>query len=37
VLFKNRFGRIRDIEQLKDGSILVISDEKKGGIYKIYR
>ena len=37
VLFKNKFGRIRDIEQLKDGSILVISDEKKGGIYKIYR
>ena len=37
VLFKNRFGRIRDIEQLKDGSILIISDEKKGGIYKIYR
>ena len=37
VLFKNKFGRIRDIEQLKDGSILVISDEKKGGVYKIYR
>ena len=37
VLFKNRFGRIRDIEQLKDGSILIISDEKKGGLYKIYR
>ena len=37
VLFKNRFGRIRDIEQLKDGSILILSDEKKGGIYKIYR
>ena len=37
VLFKNRFGRIRDIEQLKDGSVLILSDEKKGGIYKIYR
>ena len=31
VLFKKRFGRIRDIEQLNDGSILIISDEKKGG------
>lgn len=37
VLFKNRFGRIRDIEQLFDGSILIISDEKKGGLYRIYR
>ena len=37
VLFKNKFGRIRDIEQLKDGSILIISDEKNGGLYKIYR
>ena len=36
-LFKNKFGRIRDIEQLKDGSILIISDEKNGGLYKIYR
>ena len=37
VLFKKRFGRVRDIEQLNDGSILIISDEKKGGLYKIYR
>ena len=37
VLFKNRFGRVRDIEQLSDGSILIISDEKKGGLYRIYR
>jgi glucose/arabinose dehydrogenase len=37
VLFKKRFGRIRDIEQLNDGSILIISDEKKGGLYKVYR
>ena len=37
VLFKKRFGRIRDIEQLNDGSILIISDEKKGGLYRIYR
>ena len=37
VLFKKRFGRIRDIEQLNDGSILIISDENKGGLYRIYR
>ena len=37
VLFKKRFGRIRDIEQLNDGSILIISDEKKGGLYRVYR
>ena len=37
VLFKKQFGRIRDIEQLNDGSILIISDEKKGGLYRIYR
>ena len=37
VLFKKRFGRVRDIQQLNDGSILIISDEKKGGLYKIYR
>ena len=37
VLFKKRFGRVRDIEQLNDGSILIISDEKKGGLYRIYR
>ena len=37
VLFKNRFGRVRDIEILKDGSILLISDEKKGGLFRIYR
>ncbi len=37
VLFKNKFGRIRDIEQLNDGSILLISDENRGGVYRIYR
>ena len=37
ILFKNNFGRIRDIELLNDGSILLISDEVNGGLYKIYR
>ena len=37
VLFKNNFGRIRDIELLNDGSILLISDEVNGGLYRIYR
>ena len=37
VFFKNKFGRIRDIEQLKDGSILLISDEENGALFRIYR
>ena len=37
ILFKNNFGRIRDIELLNDGSILLISDEVNGGLYRIYR
>ena len=35
--FKNKFGRIRDIEVLNDGSIVIINDLKNGGIYHIYR
>ena len=37
VFFKNKFGRIRDIEVLEDGSILIITDMKKGGVYKLFR
>ena len=37
VYFKNKFGRIRDIEVLIDGSILIISDKRKGGVYRIFR
>ena len=37
VFFKNKFGRIRDIEVLEDGSILIITDMNKGGVYKLFR
>jgi glucose/arabinose dehydrogenase len=30
-------GRLRDVEVLADGSILVLSDESQGGVYRIWR
>ena len=34
-IFKNVFGRVRDIEVLPDGSILVINDEKQGHLFRL--
>jgi len=34
-IFKNVFGRVRDIEVLADGSILVINDEKQGHLFRL--
>ena len=34
-IFKNRFGRVRDIEVMTDGSILVINDDKKGHLFRL--
>lgn len=34
-LFEGQFGRIRDIEQLPDGSLLVLSDAKKGALHRL--
>ena len=36
-IFKNVFGRIRDIEVLDDGSILILNDEQDGGLFRISR
>ncbi len=36
VILDNKLGRIRDLEVLDDGSIIVINDEFKGGVYRIY-
>ena len=36
-IFKNIFGRVRDIEVMVDGSILVINDEKNGHLFRLFR
>ena len=34
-LFNDEIGRVRDVEQANDGSILVLSDAPNGGLYRI--
>jgi glucose/arabinose dehydrogenase len=34
---RGNMGRLRDVEVLPDGSILVLSDESQGGVYRIWR
>jgi glucose/arabinose dehydrogenase len=36
-LFNDEMGRVRDVEQANDGSILVLSDAPNGGLYRISR
>jgi glucose/arabinose dehydrogenase len=36
-LFNGELGRVRDVEQANDGSILVLSDAPNGGLYRISR
>ena len=36
-LFNGEMGRVRDVEQANDGSILVLSDAPNGGLYRISR
>ena len=36
-ILNQNFGRIRDIEIMPDGSILFITDENEGGLYRIYK
>ena len=36
-IFKNTFGRIRDVDVLQDGSILILNDETEGGLFRISR
>ena len=36
-IFKNIFGRVRDIEVMTDGSILVINDDKNGHLFRLLR
>ena len=37
IIFKNKIGRIRDVAVVQDGSILILTDEKNGGLYKLFR
>ncbi len=34
---KRKIGRIRDVAVASDGSILLLSDEANGGVYRLYR
>lgn len=36
-LFEEKFGRVRDIEQAPDGSLLVLNDAPNGGLYRVFR
>ena len=37
VFLDRQIGRIRDVEIAPDGSILLLSDEAQGGLYRLYR
>tara|TARA_B100001057_G_C22749654_1_gene911239 strand:- start:232 stop:1350 length:1119 start_codon:yes stop_codon:yes gene_type:complete len=37
IIFQNKIGRIRDVEVGWDGSIYLLTDEKKGGLFKLYK
>ena len=37
VFLTNKIGRIRDIEEMSDGSILIANDEFNGGVYRLYK
>ncbi len=37
VILDRQVGRIRDVEIAPDGSILLLSDETSGGLYRLYR
>ena len=37
VILQNSIGRIRDIEIAPDGSILLLTDEDRGGLYRLYK
>ena len=37
IIFQNKIGRIRDVEVGHDGSIYLLTDEKKGGLFKLFK
>ena len=36
-LLKRKIGRVRDVAMAADGSILLLSDEANGGLYRLSR
>ena len=37
IFLENKIGRIRDIEEISDGSLIIINDEYDGGVYRLYK
>ena len=37
IFLENKIGRIRDIEEKSDGSLIIINDEYDGGVYRLYK
>ena len=37
VILENKIRRIRDIEEMNDGSLIIINDEMNGGVYRLYK
>ena len=36
-ILTNQIGRIRDLKEMSDGSIIIINDEFNGGVYRLYK
>ena len=37
MFLENKIGRIRDIEEISDGSLIIINDEYDGGVYRLFK
>ena len=37
IILENKIGRIRDFEEMSDGSLILINDEYDGGVYRLYK
>ena len=37
IFLENKIGRIRDIEEIFDGSLIIINDEYDGGVYRLFK
>jgi glucose/arabinose dehydrogenase len=37
IILENKIGRIRDIEEMSDGSLIIINDEYNGGVFRLYK
>ena len=37
IFLENKIGRIRDIEEISDGSLIIVNDEYDGGVYRLFK